>query len=304
MGDIAYQNKDIASKVTAEHLIGKSLAPFGLPGVRVVRALPTNLPVIEGNELRLDHLFLLDDGSVCLIDYESVFTKENFIKYLNYVARIMKRYSDQNRMGELKEIRVLVIYTADVEKALEEYDLGSVVIRVEAVYLVNLDTDVICGKLSRRIASGELLTEEELAQLMLLPLTVKGRAEKQAYIGKAIELAKRISDREQSNRGVAGILTFCDKVIDRDYAERVKEELQMTLVEQLIYADAEKKLKKELEKKFREQGLEQGICAMVKDNVESGTDRACIVEKLIRLFSIPQEKAEAYVERFAGKPAE
>lgn len=84
MGDIAYQNKDIASKLTAEMLVGKSLAPFGLPDLKVTGLLPTNLPVIESNELRLDNLFLLDDGSVAIIDYESVFTKENFVKYSNF----------------------------------------------------------------------------------------------------------------------------------------------------------------------------------------------------------------------------
>lgn len=44
MGDIAYQNKDVASKTTSERLIGKSLAPFGLEHLRIVDILPTNLP--------------------------------------------------------------------------------------------------------------------------------------------------------------------------------------------------------------------------------------------------------------------
>lgn len=70
MRDIVYQNKDIASKLAAETLIGKSLAPFGLPNLTVTGLLPTNLPAIESNELRLDNLFLLDDGSVAIIEFE------------------------------------------------------------------------------------------------------------------------------------------------------------------------------------------------------------------------------------------
>ena len=66
---IAYQNKDVASKITGEALLGSSLAPFGLPHIRIVDALPTNLPAIESNELRLDNLFLLDDGAIAMIDY-------------------------------------------------------------------------------------------------------------------------------------------------------------------------------------------------------------------------------------------
>lgn len=92
MGDIAYQNKDITAKAMAETLKGRTLSAFGLPHLKVVDILPTNLPVIESNELRLDNLFVLNDGSVAIIDYESEYDKVNFVKYLNYIARVIKRW--------------------------------------------------------------------------------------------------------------------------------------------------------------------------------------------------------------------
>ena len=128
---IAYQNKDVASKVTGEALLGSSLAPFGLPHIRIVNMLPTNLPAIESNELRLDNLFLLADEAVAIIDYESGYSRDNFVKYLNYAARIVKRYSVQKRLPQLKRLRIIVIYTADVETAPAEYDLEGVTVRVE-----------------------------------------------------------------------------------------------------------------------------------------------------------------------------
>lgn len=141
MGDIAYQNKDIASKVTGEALVGRSLAPFGRPDLSIVGVPPTNLPAIESNELRLDHLFLLDDGSLSIIDYESEFDRENFVKYINYIARVIKRYATKKQLGELKRIKVVVIYTADVEHADSVYDLDGLVLHVESAFLVNLDTE-------------------------------------------------------------------------------------------------------------------------------------------------------------------
>ena len=96
-GSIAYQNKDVASKVTGEALRGHSLSPFGLPDIKIVDVLPTNLPAIESNELRLDNLFLLEDEAIGIIDYESDYSRENFVKYLNYAARIVKRYPDLYR---------------------------------------------------------------------------------------------------------------------------------------------------------------------------------------------------------------
>ena len=68
---IAYQNKDIASKVLAENFKGKTFRVYGLDLPDIRQVLPTNIPVIKANELRLDNLFALADDSVALVDYES-----------------------------------------------------------------------------------------------------------------------------------------------------------------------------------------------------------------------------------------
>ena len=86
------------------------------------------LPAIESNELRLDNLFLLEDEAVAIIDYESHYSRENFVKYLNYAARMVKRYAIQKRLPELKTLRIIVIYTADVETSPTEYNLGGILV--------------------------------------------------------------------------------------------------------------------------------------------------------------------------------
>ena len=44
---------------------------------KIIRVLPTNLPAIQANELRIDNLFLLEDGSLALVDYESDYKHED-----------------------------------------------------------------------------------------------------------------------------------------------------------------------------------------------------------------------------------
>lgn len=234
MADIAYQNKDITAKTMAETLRGKSLSAFGLKDLVIVDILPTNLPAIESNELRLDNLFLLNDGSVALIDYESVFDKESFVKYLGYVARVMKRYAVNHQLSQLKKLRIIIIYTADVEWSETVYDLGGVILTVEAAYLTHLDTEASYRKIKRRIENGASLTEEELMELMILPLTVKGKPRKQELIVAAVKLAKQLPERTQTIQALAGILTFSDKVIDNAYKKRIKEEMLMTQVGQML----------------------------------------------------------------------
>ena len=258
-GNIAYQNKDVASKVTGEALRGHSLTPFGLPHIKIVDVLPTNLPAIESNELRLDNLFLLEDEAIGIIDYESDYSRENFVKYLNYAARIVKRYAVQKRLSQLKKLRIIVIYTADVEAASTEYDLEGVLVRIEPAYLVNLDTRCIKQKLKDKVNRKEPLDMEEQMQLMVLPLTVKGKADKQKLILESVELAKKISDRKQRTQVLAGILTFTDKIIDEDYRSRVKEEWEMTQIGKMIFDDGYEAGKKEGEKTGENRGKKLGV---------------------------------------------
>lgn len=44
----------------------------------------------------------------------------------------------------------------------------------------------------------------------------------------------------------------------------------------------------------REEGKEEGIEALILDNIESGTAREVIVEKLAKRFGLRADRAEAY----------
>ena len=194
--------------------------------------LPTNLPAIESNELHLDNLFLLSDGSLAIIDYESEFSRENFVKYINYIGRVLKRYSLNKKPGEIHEIRMVVIYTADVESAQEIYNLGGMTLKIEAAYLINMNSNHIYQKLRFKIENQEPLTEEELMELMILPLTAKGSEAKQEYIQKAVDLAKKLPNQNDVHTVIAGLLTFTDKFIETAYADRLRREtFMMTKIE-------------------------------------------------------------------------
>lgn len=291
MEEIAYQNKDITSKLMAETLKGRSLAAFGLPELKIVDILPTNLPVIESNELRLDNLFLLSDGSLAIIDYESSFSRENFVKYLKYIARVIRRFAIRRKLKDLKQLKMVVIYTADVESAEERYDLGGLILVVESAYLIHLDGSQIYHRLKNKIDAGEKLTEEELMELMILPLTVKGKKRKQETIEKAVNLGKRLPDREGQLKVIAGILTFTDKVIDRAYAKKLEEEMQMTLVGQMLMDEGYQR--------GMEKGIEKGIQVFIQDNVSENVPKQRIIQKLQANFSLMEEEAINYYTVFS-----
>ena len=119
--NIAYQNKDIASKYFVEHFGIKSLNVYGLNLPDIKQVLPTNLPSIQADELRLDNLFLLADDTLALVDYESAYRHTSKIKYGKYVIRLLERHLKKHK--SIPVIRVIVIYTADVDPDDVETDL-------------------------------------------------------------------------------------------------------------------------------------------------------------------------------------
>ena len=164
----------------------------------------------------------------------------------------------------MKKLKILVIYTADVSQAQEVYDLGGVVIQVEASYLIHQNTKEIYGRLKEKVSGGEELNVTERMELMILPLTIKGKKEKQEYIQKAIELAKKMEDRRQGAQVIAGILTFTDKILDPAYAKRVKGEIKMNLVSQMIFQDG------------FDSGVEQGMNQGITMGITQGSEKKLI----------------------------
>jgi 3-methyladenine DNA glycosylase AlkD len=110
---IVYQNKDILFKILGQTYKEKSFAAYGIDLPPIRELLPTDLPKIAANEKSIDNLFLLEDGTYAIVDYESVYKKANKIKYLNYIARVMEKYFQEDETFNLR----LIVSTPATYKA-------------------------------------------------------------------------------------------------------------------------------------------------------------------------------------------
>lgn len=230
MEGIAYQNKDVTSKVLGEGLKDKSLEVYGIHLPKIVDVKPTNLPAIAVNELRLDNLFEFADGSYGIVDYESQFNEKDKITYLNYISRVLDKLAEQ---GITPNLHMIVLYTCGVENVNTTLDVGCLHLKVEPGYLSGINWQDIFQKLEKKIKDHKLLDDKELMEMIVLPLSCP--KEKQNYLLKrTVELAKDIEDENQQLFVLSGILAFSDKIIDNDYAEEVRRWIQMTKVERII----------------------------------------------------------------------
>ena len=290
MSDIAYQNKDIALKYFGDALKNKNLTVYGLPHIRIKDTRPTNLPAIEVNELRMDNLFILEDSSFALIDYESTFGIHDIVKYVNYIARILKRFvrQEDGRNSErgrkrLPVIHLIIIFSADISDIDPNIlDVGCMQLKIEPVYLLRMETEKVYSKIQYTVENRETLNDDEMLEMIVLPLTVKGKEEKRALAEETVRLAQEIQDEEQRMQALAGILTFADKILDKEYAKRIKEVIGMNKVEKLFY----------------DEGVETGI---VKGRAEL---IRCIRKKLKKGYAVMEiaevlELDDLYVKKTA-----
>jgi len=227
---IVYQNKDILFKILGQTYKEKSFAAYGIDLPPIRELLPTDLPKIAANEKSIDNLFLLEDGTYAIVDYESVYKKANKIKYLNYIARVMEKYYPKENDFHL---RLVIIYTGDVKRAESIFETNCITLRMEQVFLSHIDGKTAFDTIFRKVQSGTLLEDDDLMKLVILPLTIPGSQGKQEMLEKVVDLAEQIPDEGQRIFTLSGVIVASDKFIDRKYLEQIRRRINMTQLGQL-----------------------------------------------------------------------
>ena len=257
---IAYQNKDILFKILGQTYKEKSFAAYGIDLPPIKELLPTSLPKISANEKDIDNLFLLEDGTYAIVDYESEFKKLNKIKYLNYSARVMEKYYKED---ETFNLRLIVIYTGDVKSAEPVYETSCFTLRMEQAFLSHIDGETAFESISQKLRSNTPLEDDDLMKLVILPLTMPGIEGKQKMLEKVVDLAEQVTDSRQQIFILSGVIVASDKFINREYLEQIRRRINMTQLGQLY----EKEKIEYANKKNRELTVE-----MAKSMLDEGID--------------------------------
>ena len=292
--EIAYQNKDITMKSFADRLKGKTLAVVGLKDIKIQDVLPTNLPAIEANELRLDNLFKLATGEYAIVDYESEYSEANKVKYIGYIARVSKRL--YNEYGEFKPLKLIVIYTADVQPDMTDpmISMGDVSVCITEAFLIELGSNEIRDSLNAKIKRGYPFDVEDMMRLALYPLTYKGNEAKQKAVTEAIDIAEGIADERMILDALKWIFVFADKVITEDDAKRIRRHMMgMTKIERILEEEKEEAIKVIEEGRVK---AEEGRVRAEESRVKAEESRVKAEEDKVRA---EQERDE--IEREAAR---
>ena len=170
------------------------------------------------------------------------------MKYLDYISRTVKRYMKKWRIRNESalKIRMIVIYTADIEPRQTQpvLDVGCLRLQVEEAFLCEMDWEETERELAKKI-------KEDQMRFIVLPLTHKGKQEKQECIRRCFSLARKVADVKVQTFILSGMLVFSDKVITKEDSKQIKEWIMLTKVGQLFEEEkleAVKEVTKEAEK--------------------------------------------------------
>ena len=254
---IAYQNKDIIFKILSENYKNKSLAVYGLDLPPIKEVLPTNLPAIQLDEKRADNVFLLQDDSILILEYESSSDIKNLIKYGHYIFRLTETYYD----GKPHKVVIVVIYTGDINSAVNSLDLGCLQLQIRQIFLSAFNGNNMYAELERKVRANEPLSDEDVMRFIILPLTAKD--DKQQLIEKTVSLVKEVNDEYTQSFIIAGILSATDKFIDKNYSNTLKGWLTMTKVGRLFEEE-----KIEYANEYAQKQMLEAAKTLLEDNVD------------------------------------
>lgn len=270
MEGIAYQNKDILFKILGQTYKEKSFAVYGIDLPRIQALLPTDLPKISANEKSIDNLFLLEDGTYAIVDYESVYKRINKIKYLNYIARVMEKYYIEDDNFNL---RLIVIYTGDVDQAEPDLKTACFTLHAEQAFLAHIDGKAAFQEIQEKLQAGKPLDNDDLMKLVILPLTVPGTEGKQEMLEAVVGLAEQLKDEEQQVFILSGVVVASDKFIQKEYMEQIRRKINMTQIGQMY------------EKEKIEYG-NQKVRDMAKGMLNEGID----IVKIMKITGLTEEE--------------
>ena len=231
--------------ILAKHLVGAfsndALEILGLPGIKVVQAMPTELDPVEIRQGFADVVFELDNGTIFHMEFQS--TRESGLyRFLWYDVQLAMKFE--------KKIRTIVLYIGDIRNAPDSHDIGTAQYRVENVYLNQLDGDAALDTVLRHLETGEWAEQDRIRLAFALHMKF-GRRTKEEAFEQMLDITNCIPDKYEQNYVTALILGLAGQSITKEQRNHLLEVLKMT--------DVLREFEQETLEKGRKEGLQQGL---------------------------------------------
>ena len=210
----------------------------------------TEIVVLEAKNLHMDYTFLMEDNSYIHIEFQSTNKGKDDL-------RRFRAYESLLSFQTKKDVVTYVIYSNGIQNAMDTLKTGINEYNTKVISMYDKDGDIIFDKVQEKLRDKEEITKQDLVALTFSPI-MGGNLTKLDKILKSIRLVRKI-DNEYRYDMKSMLYAFADKFLYGKELEKVKEEISMTKLGEMLVEDGIKKGKEEQATDTAIKAIEMGL---------------------------------------------
>ncbi len=214
---VVRQGKDVVLKIVADALSGDLFQRFKLNLPPIVAALPSEFPQLEVRTEKVDLVFLLADGSILHLEFQTQQRSSTLMRFARYNLTIAEQH------GRL--VHTIVLYGAGIRSAPKTLRLGSLTFRVQNILIGRENGDAVLRRLHAKAVRGEDFTPADRIDLIFSPLMRQRRVVAEVLLDAA-RLARNLPQDQQSLT-IGALLGLAYNYVSESVVAAILEDLGM-----------------------------------------------------------------------------
>ena len=245
------KHEDLIMKKAMDVFAEEGLKFFGIDK-KVKDSSSTEIVVLEAKNLHMDYTFLMEDDTYIHVEFQTTDKGKDDL-------RRFRAYESLLSFQTGKDVVTYVVYSNGIQNVKTVLETGINEYSVKAISMFDKDGDIVIQEIEEKLNNNIEVTKQDLIALTFTPI-MSGKLSKLDKIIKSIKLVKKI-DNEYRYDVESMLYAFADKFLDGKDLEKVKEEISMTKLGEMLVEDGIKKGKIEGKE---EQAIETAKIAIKK----------------------------------------
>ena len=225
------KHEDLIMKKAMDVFSQEGLKFFGIDK-KVKDSSSTEIVVLEAKNLHMDYTFLMEDDTYIHVEFQTTDKgKDDLRRFRAYESLLSFQIG--------KDVVTYVVYSNGIQNVKTILETGINQYNVKAISMYDKDGDIVIQEVEEKLNNNIEVTKQDLIALTFTPI-MSGKLSKLDKIIKSIKLVKKI-DNEYRYDVESMLYSFADKFLDGKDLEKVKEEISMTKLGEMLVEDGIKK---------------------------------------------------------------
>jgi len=205
---------------------------------------------LEAKSLHMDYTFLMEDDTYIHVEFQTTDKRKDDLRRL-------RAYESLLSFQTSKDVVTYVVYSNGIYNTNSILQTGINEYNVKAVSMYDKDGDIVIKEVEEKLNNNIEVTKQDLVALTFTPI-MSGKLSKLDKIIKWIKIIKKI-DNSYRYDIESMLYAFADKFLNRKDLEKVKEEISMTELGEMLVEDGIKKGKEEQATDTAIKAIEMGL---------------------------------------------